>query len=107
MKNKFQIIVFFLCSHTLCLAENITIKSKNISLDKKTETSIFEDEVEIITEDGYEIKSKYLKYDKKKGILNLKDKIIGVDKKNNIIKADNAIYNENTLFFKVLVPQKL
>ena len=107
MKNKFQIIVFFLFFNTLCLAENITIKSKNISLDKKNETSIFEDEVEIITEDGYEIKSKYLKYDKKKGILNLKDKIIGADKKNNIIKADNAIYNENTKIFQSIGPTKI
>ncbi len=100
MKNKFLIFFFLISFQNLCWAENISIKSKNITLDKKNETSIFENEVEIITEDNYKIESEYLNYNKRLGILNLKNKIVGTDKRNNIIKSDKATYNKNTQIFK-------
>ena len=47
-------------------AENLVIEAKNISLDKNKETSIFEREVIVKTENNKIIKSDYAEYNKKK-----------------------------------------
>ena len=50
MKNKFLIIfVLTFCQITNLLAESLNITSKNISVDKKSEVTIFENEVLIKT----------------------------------------------------------
>ena len=49
-------------------AENLVIEAKNISLDKNKETSIFEKEVIVKTDDNKIIKSDYAEYNKKKNI---------------------------------------
>ena len=50
MKNKFLITFFFLLVNNILSAENISIESKNIILDKNKNTSIFENEVIIKTD---------------------------------------------------------
>ena len=52
------------------------------------------------TYDGYVINSDLAEYNKSKGILILKKNITGTDKKNNIIKAEFAKFNEKTKIFK-------
>ena len=52
----FLILSFFIFS--ISFAENVNIKSKIISVDKKKEISIFKDEVEIIDIDGNKIPNK-------------------------------------------------
>ena len=66
MKNKFLYLIalIFLISFEL-LAENLNIKSKNITVDKKSEVTIFKDEVYIEDEKKNIIKSDYAEYDKK------------------------------------------
>ena len=96
MKNKFQLIFFLIFFHSSLHAENVLIESKKISLDKGQQISIFEKEVFLKTDDGYEINSEYAEYNKKTGLIKLKNNIIGKDKKNNIIKTDHAEYNEIT-----------
>ena len=82
------------------LAENIFIEAKNISLDKNNQISLFENEVKVITEDGYKINSDLAEYNKSTGILILRKNITGIDKENNTIKTNFAKYNEKT---KILV----
>ena len=60
---------------------------------------MFENEVKVVTENGYIIKSDLAEYNKDSGILVLKNNIIGTDKKNNIIKTEFAEYNEKTKIF--------
>ena len=50
MKNKLYIFYFLFLLHSSLFAEEVSIQSKNISLDKKNEVSIFEGEVIIVTE---------------------------------------------------------
>ena len=66
MKNKIFIIFLSFFLNSFLNAENLVIEAKNISLDKKKETSIFEKEVVVTTEDNKIIKSDYAEYNKKK-----------------------------------------
>ena len=84
MKNK--IFIFCLCK-VLFIAENFSIRAKNISLEKEKELTIFRDEVVITTEENEIIKGK-LRNMTKKGIYNNKRQYNLVDKKNNITKTD-------------------
>ena len=68
MKNKFYIILFMFLSQSL-LAENIQIQSKNITLDKNKEITIFEKQVLVKTEDDYEITAEFAEYDKTQNIM--------------------------------------
>ena len=97
MKNKILFFLFFLSFlSSKLLAENIFIEAKNISLDKNNQISLFENEVKVITEDGYKINSDLAEYNKSTGVLILRKNITGIDKENNTIKTDFAKYNEKT-----------
>ena len=85
MKNKILFIFFLFLYNSNIFAESIFIESKSISIDKNKETSIFENEVNVKTKDGYIITSDFAEYNKATGILILKRKITGTDKENNII----------------------
>ena len=80
MKNKFLYLIalFVLISFEL-LAENLNIKSKNITVDKKSSVTIFKDEVYIEDEKKNIIKSDYAEYDKKSNLIKLKNNISATD----------------------------
>ena len=94
MKNSFLILYFFSILTSVLFAESVQIQSKNITLDKNKEFSIFEKDVVIITEQKDEIKSDYAEYRKKEGIIKLERNIVATDKENNRIKTNFAEYNE-------------
>lgn len=99
MKNKTLIICFTIFFNTVLFGENLKINSKNITIDKNKEITIFENEV-LIVEENYTIKSDYAEYDRKKGIIKLKGNILATDYKKNKIQANFAEYNEKTKIFK-------
>ena len=72
MKNNliFFLIVYFFINPVF--SEPLIIQSKNISLDKLKEITIFKDEVYIKTDQNHTIESDYAKYDKKNGIIKFK-----------------------------------
>ena len=94
MKNSFLILYFFSILTSVLFAESVQIQSKNITLDKNKEFSIFEKDVVIITEQEDTIKSDYAEYRKKEGIIKLEKNIIATDKENNRITTNFAQYNE-------------
>ena len=86
MKNKFiKLITIFCLSFGNSFAENILIEAKKISLDKKNQTTIFEEDVNVLTLQGNNIKSDYATYNKIEGVIKLKKNIIATDKENNVI----------------------
>ncbi len=107
MKNKkiIYLILFFFCTNLN--AKNIFIEAKDIKLDKNNQITIFQNQVKIVTEDGYEIECDYAFYDKKNGQLELKKNIVGVDSKKNIIKTNYAKYNEITKIFTTNGPTEI
>ena len=62
MRNKFLIFTVFCLFFENSNAENLLIESKKISLDKKNQITIFEDDVNVLTLDGNNIKSDYAAY---------------------------------------------
>ena len=94
MRNKIIIlfIVFFYTQNLF--AENIKISAKNIILDKNKNSSIFKDEVTVLTVEGDSIKSDYAEYNKGLGILILKDNVYFTDKLNNNLIANFIEYQE-------------
>ena len=107
MKSKLFIIFFTFFIKSGLFAENIIIQSKNIKLDKNTEISIFEKNVEIKTEDGNIIKSDYAEYNKKTGFIKLKNNIIAVNKEGDVIETNYAEYSERTKIFSSVGPTKI
>ena len=94
MKSNFFIILISFFYIEICFSKNLFIEARNISIEKKNEFTVFENDVVVKTEDNYEIKSQYGEYNKKTGILILKDNIKGIDNKKNLIETEFAQYNE-------------
>ena len=107
MKNKIFIILISLFFNNIVFSENLLIESKNISLDKNKETSIFQDDVKIQTEDGKIINSSFAEYNKKTGLIVLKNNIKAIDVENNIIETNYAEYNDKTKIFKTIGNTKI
>ena len=106
MKSNFFFIFFSTLLLTNASAENLFIQSKNISLDKNREISIFENEVLVRTEENNEIISDYAEYDKKKGLIKFKNNILVTDNKK--IKLRQILQNIMILlkFSKLMGQQK-
>ena len=102
MRNKFLITIYFMIFSSCLAAENIQIESKNITLDKNKQISIFENEVVVTTEDDDVIKSDFAEYNKLTGFIKFKQNIIATDKDNNIIKTNYAEYNEKDKILKTI-----
>ena len=88
MKNKFFIFIFLFFFYSIAKSENLNIESKEIILDKNKNTSIFENKVVINTSDGKKIISDFAEYNKKQGLVKLK---------NNIVVTDKKQYNRNNM----------
>ena len=99
MKSKTIIILISLFFSTKLFADSLQIQAKNISIDKDKITTIFENDV-VVKSKNRVIKSQYLKYNKKTGLLILKNNVKAEDEKNNIIYSDYAEYNEKEEIFK-------
>ena len=87
-------------------AENLNIEAKEITLNKQNNTSIFENDVIIKTNEGKQIFSDFAEYNKKLGLIKLKGNIKVVDDKNNIIETNYAEYNEKNNCLKQRETQK-
>ncbi len=107
MKNKFLIFLLTLLLFKPSIAEELSILAKNITIDKKTETTIFENQVIVTTEDENVIKGEYAEYDKIKGTILIKKNVIAKDNKNNTIKTEYAFYNDRTKIFESLGPTQV
>ena len=119
MRNNLFLIIFFIFFTKMATAENLDISAKNITLNKKNNITIFENDVVVRDEYKNIIKSEYAIYNDKLKILEIKDKVsiittegysidahdIKLDKNKNIILSKkpaiitdiqkNKIYTEN------------
>mgnify|MGYP001160206780 FL=1 len=102
MKNNFLIIFILLFFSEVFALENLDIKSKKISIDKKKEITIFQDEVIIKDEMNNIIKSDYVLYDNKFKKLDIKGNVIVLTAEGYSIKSKNIILDnqKNIIFSK-------
>ena len=83
MKNNIFISLFLILFSQSLKAENVLIESKKITLEKNAELSIFEENVVITTSENNIIKAEYAEYDKKNGVITLKNNVVATDNRNN------------------------
>ncbi len=108
MKNNFLIISFLVFfQSTNLFAENLNITSKNISVDKKSEITIFEKEVLIKDTKNNTIKSDYAEYNKRLNLITLKKNVIATDFKGNTFESNEAVYDEKSKLFKSIGETKI
>ena len=100
MKSKIFSFLFIIFFNFSVSAENIFIQSKKINIDKKTELSVFENDVTITTSENNIIKSDFAEYDKKRGTIVLKKNVEVIDKDGNKLNTEQAIYNEKIKKFE-------
>ncbi len=100
MKNKFCIIILIFFFDNL-FAETLSINAKNITFDKNTNISIFENEVVVRTKNKV-LKSDFAKYEREKGFLILRKNISVIDEKNNKMTTDYAEYFEKKQVLKTV-----
>ena len=74
MKNNFIIILISLLYFQTIHAENLKIRSEDISIDKKTKITIFKNNVEAIDDKNNTLITNYAEYEKNLNILKSKDK---------------------------------
>ena len=101
MKNNlFKILFLVFFYNTALLAENLNITAKSIFVDKKTEVTVFEEDVLIQDSKNNIIQSDYAEYNKKLNIINLRNNVIAKDVEGNTFKSNNAKYNEKLKQFE-------
>ena len=94
MKNSFFIILAILFFTEFSLAENLDISAKKITVDKKDETTIFENDVVIKDKKNNIIKANYAEYNKKNKTFFLKKYFEVIDKLGNTYIGVNANFDE-------------
>ena len=72
--------------------------SSDISISKKDQITVFENNVVIKTQDNKTI-SKYAEYDKINQFIIIKDNVTAVDDSNNFVNTENATYDEKNKLF--------
>ena len=92
MRNKILLVILVFFFNEISFAENIKISAKNVILDKNKQSTIFENEVLVLTNEGDNIKSDYAEYNKNLGILTLKGNVNLIDKDNNVLTANFIEY---------------
>ena len=100
MKNNFLLVLLFSIISNFLLADELDIKAKNITLDKKNNISIFENNVEVIDQLNNLFKADYVEYNKSTDFLLLKGNIYSKDVKGNIFKTEEATYDNDKKVFK-------
>ena len=66
MKSKFFFNILYFFLNKICFAENLDISAGNISIDKKKQITVFENQVSIKDDEKNVITSNYAEYDKTK-----------------------------------------
>ena len=98
MKNNLiKILIFFLLTN-VSFADELEISAKNISLDKKKEISIFQDEVIIIDKDNNIIKTDYAVYNNKLQIIEAKGDTVITTSKGYTVETKDINFNKSKNF---------
>jgi len=107
MKNRIIILLLsFLLFQTLS-AENLNIKSKNITLDKKTRLTIFKDSVEAVDENENIFKTNYAEYNKDLKLLKSEGETSIITSEGYNISGKNITFDNNNKLIKSEYPAKI
>ena len=94
MKSKFLFFFILLFFSKVSALENLDIKSREISIDKKNEITIFKNEVIIKDEMNNIIKSDYVLYNNKLKRLDIKGQVQVMTVEGNLIESENIVLDK-------------
>ncbi len=99
MKNKFlYILIFFIFFSKPLFSESLNIQSKNISIDKNSKLTVFENEVVAKDEKNNEFRTNYAEYDKNLRLLKSKGETKILTSEGFVVEGKNIFFdNENKL----------
>ena len=95
MKNNIFFTIIFLISFNPLLAENLNIKSKNISIDKITKLTIFKENVVAKDINNNIFKTEYAEYKKDLKSLESKGKTTIKTSEGFFVVGENIIFDNN------------
>ena len=95
MKNNFIIFLVSLLYFQVSQAENLKIKSENISIDKETKITIFKNNVEAIDSRNNILITEYAEYDKNLKILKSKNKTKIITSESYTLEGNNITFDNN------------
>ena len=107
MKNKITILLLSLFFFQTLSAENLNIKSKNITLDKNSKITIFKDGVEAIDENKNILKTNYAEYNKDLKYLKSEGKTSIITSEGYNISGRNIIFDNSNKLIKSDYPAKI
>ena len=94
MKSKFLFFFILLFFSKVSALENLDIKSREISIDKKNEITIFKNEVIIKDEMNNIIKSDYVLYNNILKRLDIKGQVQVMTVEGNLIESENIVLDK-------------
>ena len=101
MKNNFFYIFFALIFFSNSLfAENLNIQSKNISIDKSSKLTVFNNEVVAKNNKGNEFQTNYAEYDKNFSLLKSKGETTILTSEGFLVSGENIIFDNKKKLIK-------
>ena len=95
MKNSFIYIILIFLNFQQIYAENLNIKSSNISVDKNTKITIFKDSVEFTDSKNNIFKTDLAEYNKESKTLSSKGETVLITSEGFILKGENILFDNS------------
>ncbi len=95
MKNSFIYIILIFLTFQQIYAENLNIKSSNISVDKNTKITIFKDGVEATDSKNNIFKTDLAEYNKESKTLSSKGETVLITSEGFILKGENILFDNS------------
>ena len=100
MKNKIIFFLLYILLVSSALAENLNIQSLNITIDKKTKTTIFQNEVSAEDEKNNKLLTEYAEYNKDLQLFKTIGKTTVLTSGGFIIEGNDVIFDNNIKYIK-------
>ena len=104
MKNKIIVFFFYLFFFLPSLAENLNIQSLNITIDKKTKTTIFQNQVSAKDEKNNQLLTEFAEYNKDLQLFKTVGKTTVLTSGGFVIEGEDIIFDNNKNYIKSKKP---
>ena len=93
MKNKIIIFLIYIFFYTQSVAENLNIQSLNMTVDKKTQITIFQNQVSAKDEKNNQLLTEFAEYDKNLQSLKTTGKSTVITSEGYLINGENFVFD--------------
>ena len=107
MKNRIIFFLLYIFCFSPSLAENLNIQSLNITIDKKTKTTIFQNQVSAKDEKNNQLLTEFAEYNKNLQLFKTVGKTTVLTSGGFVIEGDNIIFDNNKNYIKSNSPANI